>query len=79
MVDPKDAKDLKESEEEGAPAVVGQLQVSDDLLDFTCFTKTKKCDGPKCEVEVEDCKLTPRQKAILERKMKQELEKEGKK
>ncbi|MBU4689613.1 MULTISPECIES: hypothetical protein [Mycoplasma] len=58
----------KDKEQESAPAVVGIIKVSDELLDFSSFKKTKKsCEGPKCESKKEG-ELTPREKAILERK-----------
>ncbi|MCU4116928.1 hypothetical protein N8G13_00410 [Mycoplasma zalophi] len=71
MLDPKDVKDANAPEEEGAPAVVGTLKVSNDLLDFSAFSKTKKTES-KQEAKAEDeGNLTPRQKAILERKRKE--------
>ncbi|WP_240337678.1 hypothetical protein [[Mycoplasma] gypis] len=70
------AEDIKKPavEEEGAPAVVGQLSVSNDLLDFSQFAskKTKKCEKSACSANAE---LTPRERAILERKQKKEEQK----
>lgn len=59
--------------EEKAPAVVGQLKVSNDLLDFSSLAKksAKKKECPNdgtCTKDDEN--LTPRQRAILARKNK---------
>ncbi|WP_438341540.1 hypothetical protein [Mycoplasma sp. 3341] len=60
-------------EEQDAPAVVGQLQVSNDLLDFSMFSKKpKKCDGECSAQSKDEAQLTPRERAILERKQKAE-------
>ncbi|VEU77883.1 hypothetical protein [Mycoplasmopsis columbinasalis] len=68
-----DEKELNKNaaSEQAAPAVVGQLSVSNELLDFSGLakksSKKKECllDG-KCE----DNELTPRERAILARKKK---------
>ncbi|AIA29210.1 hypothetical protein MCFN_00155 [Mycoplasmopsis californica] len=56
---------------ESAPAVVGLIKVSDEVLDFSCFNKKKEAcakDDKKCMEEAKsDCELSPREKAILER------------
>ncbi|QJG66851.1 hypothetical protein [Mycoplasma phocoenae] len=60
----------KDDVEQSAPAVVGEIKVSNDLLDFSSLKpkKAKKeCEGA-CS---NDKELTPRQKAILERQNKQ--------
>ncbi len=54
-----------------APAVVGQIQVSDELLDFSAFAKPKKketsCkESGACSKDEEN--LTPRERAIRARK-----------
>ncbi|MCS4536571.1 MULTISPECIES: hypothetical protein [unclassified Mycoplasma] len=56
----------EEKKEQGAPAVVGQIKVSDEMLDFSSFKKATKNVAPKKE-EVKDGDLTPRERAILER------------
>ncbi|WP_029608622.1 hypothetical protein [Mycoplasma simbae] len=67
----------EDKKQESAPAVVGQIKVSNELLDFSCFNKKRTCkkDDAKCIEEAKsECELTPREKAILERKAKAEAE-----
>ncbi|QJR44278.1 hypothetical protein [Mycoplasma miroungirhinis] len=78
MLDSKDVQDNKNSEEENAPAVVGTLTVSNELLDFSFCNKSNKTE---CKIDTknkDECAcgdLTPRQRAILERKQKEEAKK----
>lgn len=53
----------------GAPAVVGEIKVSDELLDFTSFKTPKKAEAKcePCKQEIKKGELTPREKAIMER------------
>lgn len=60
----------QEAEEESAPAVVGQLSVSNDLLDFSSVASKREAKKRECAISG-DCEgLTPREKAILARKKK---------
>ncbi|WP_036450718.1 hypothetical protein [Mycoplasmopsis opalescens] len=59
----------KEKEQVGnqaAPAVVGTLQVSDEILDFSSLSVKKSCKKSECAKKADD-NLTPRERAILER------------
>ncbi|TQC51533.1 hypothetical protein E1I18_01935 [Mycoplasmopsis mucosicanis] len=59
---------FEDEKEESAPAVVGQISVSNELLDFTIKKPAKKCES-KCDDKKDpNCGLTPREKAIQERK-----------
>lgn len=73
----------KNAEPEKAPAVVGQLSVSNEVIDFNNLSKTIKSKRAQakntCAKDCEDCKdcsscdecnsnLTAREKAILARK-----------
>ncbi|QBF34682.1 hypothetical protein EG856_01975 [Mycoplasmopsis phocirhinis] len=57
----------EEKKEQAAPAVVGQISVSDELLDFSSFKKSTSSAAPKKEEKVMEGDLTPRERAILER------------
>ncbi|MGY5139518.1 hypothetical protein [Mycoplasmopsis gallinarum] len=61
------AKKCGSKEEEGAPAVVGQLKVSNDLLDFSALAQTNKKAKAKEEITEDNANLTPRERAILAR------------
>lgn len=57
-------------EEQAAPAVVGQLSVSNDLLDFSSVASKREAKKRECAING-DCEgLTKREKAILARKKK---------
>ncbi|MBN0919527.1 ATP-dependent zinc metalloprotease FtsH [[Mycoplasma] gypis] len=68
----------EEKQDDEAPAVVGQLSVSNESLDFSSLaTKTTKRN--KREISEEQKNLTPRERAILERRKKaQDKENEDK-
>ncbi|VEU60451.1 Uncharacterised protein [Mycoplasmopsis bovigenitalium] len=57
----------EEKKQESAPAVVGLIKVSDELLDLSSFKKPTKKTEPVADVVKKDGELTPREKAILER------------
>ncbi|MGX9358268.1 ATP-dependent zinc metalloprotease FtsH [Mycoplasma sp. 128] len=75
---PQQETKVEEKAEDSAPAVVGQLKVSNDVLDFSMFSK-KSSESKKEEKVLDENNLTPREKAILERRKKAQQDKENKK
>ncbi|WP_029513233.1 hypothetical protein [Mycoplasmopsis primatum] len=70
MLDKEKQKVEEEVGSADAPAVVGQLKVSNDLLDFSAYAaKPSKKTEKECDKECgDDSKLTPRERAIKARK-----------
>ncbi|QSF13742.1 hypothetical protein [Mycoplasma sp. Mirounga ES2805-ORL] len=67
------AEEKKKDEvvQEKAPAVVGLLKVSDETLNFDQFVSKKVCAKKNAAKDKNDnSNLTPRERAILERKKK---------